>query len=63
MHPYILDIPNRLFYDNQIKSKYKVEKKTKFLCTNTPFIFVNSETREKQYGESFMNKGEADLVV
>jgi hypothetical protein len=42
---------------------YKASVQTKFLTSETPFIFVNCETLEKHYGESFMNKGEAQLVV
>jgi hypothetical protein len=42
---------------------YTAHVKSKFITSETPFIFVNSETLEKHYGESFMNKGEAQLVV
>jgi hypothetical protein len=38
---------------------YQALDESKFISSDTPYIFVNSETPEEGYGVSFTNKGEA----
>ncbi len=42
MHPYLLNIPNTLFYDGEIESGYEVGFEDRFfLDKDKPLFFVN----------------------
>ena len=55
MHPYLLTVPNVLFYDNKIVSGYKKSFDNKFINSELPFLFIDCETIEEGYGTSFSN--------
>ena len=55
MHPYLLTVPNVLFYDNKIVSGYKKSFNNKFINSELPFLFIDCETNEEGYGTSFSN--------
>jgi superfamily I DNA and/or RNA helicase len=63
MHPHLLGLPNSLYYDNQLVSKYKSRYENYFLTNNRPMLFINSESQESGYGDSKFNNGEAEKVV
>ena len=63
MHPYLLNVPNTLYYDNAIKSGYKKSYQNKFLSNDTPLLFINLESDEKRYGTSFLNELEAETAI
>jgi superfamily I DNA and/or RNA helicase len=62
MHPDLLRIPNKLFYNDKIESCYKLDSRTIFM-TKCPFLFINSEEYEDKISNSFYNPGEVNIVV
>lgn len=63
MHPYLLNIPNTMFYDNKIKSQYQQSYTTSFLNKKMPFLFIDCNSNETRYGTSYMNEVEAEIIV
>ena len=63
MHDFLLRVPNVLFYDNMIQSKYKnTDLSCIFLHRDKPMLFINHEFAEENYGNSYFNKKEALMV-
>jgi superfamily I DNA and/or RNA helicase len=60
MHPYLLQIPNALFYNNEIENGVKDNKF--FLDMDKPLFFINVKGHEALYGTSFINNEEAEAV-
>lgn len=63
MHPFLLEIPNHLFYGGEIEDEYKKSLSNKFISEDYPFLFINTNTQEKSYGTSHTNKGEAQIIL
>ena len=63
MHPFLLNVPNVLFYNQMIVSGYKKLHDNKFLHKDYPMLFIDCETEEQRYGSSFTNEEEAKMVV
>ncbi|KAL0217554.1 hypothetical protein RCL1_008135 [Eukaryota sp. TZLM3-RCL] len=67
MHQDILQFPNQVFYDNQLKNAYKQPKNHKIIFGSMrrykPFMVITSSGLEEKVGLSFLNRGEADAVV
>jgi superfamily I DNA and/or RNA helicase len=59
MHPFLLNVPNVLFYDQMIGSGYKIQYETRFLHKEYPMLFIDCETEEQRYGSSYTNEEEA----
>lgn len=62
MHPYLLKVPNVLFYGNEIESGYKKTYETRFIHDDLPFLFINIESKEIRYGTSYINDREAEII-
>ena len=63
MHPYLLKIPNKMFYNGKINAQYKPTTENRFLNPNTPFMFINCDSKEMKYGTSYCNKAEVKIIV
>ena len=60
MHETLMQVPNMLFYQNQIKCGYVGDKQKVFLYSRCPFLFVDIRNgQEKLKGTSFVNFEEA----
>ena len=58
-----MQVPNMLFYDNQIKCGYKEDIGKVFLYSFTPFLFVDVKNgQETMKGTSFFNQLEAQVI-
>lgn len=56
-------MPNLLFYDNQIESKYKRPKNFKpIIHEEKPLLFIDCYTKETLVGTSYQNEEEAEIV-
>ncbi len=55
MHPFLLQVPNALYYDGMIESGYKISYENKFISREYPLLFINCETKEQRYGTSYTN--------
>lgn len=69
MHEAILQIPNHLFYNNQILSElpdgqksYKWRESNKFIDRNMPILIVNVKGKQTNQGTSLYNIKEAEVV-
>jgi superfamily I DNA and/or RNA helicase len=62
MHPYLLEVPNKMFYEGKIVSNYKQSIMNKFIDTDLPLLFINVDHPEQGYGTSFINKGEVNVI-
>ncbi len=63
MHPYLLQVPNVLYYDNKITTGYRIQVENKFIHRDYPMLFINCETDEQGYGTSYMNTDEAEIAL
>ena len=63
MHPFILKIPNALYYDDMIESAYKIIFENKFISREYPCLFINCESEEQRNGISYSNEEEAKIVL
>lgn len=64
MHPRLLEISNSEFYNGKIQNGYKILPKNAFLNPDeAPMLFINHETNEKDFGNSFCNAGETNIVA
>jgi superfamily I DNA and/or RNA helicase len=63
MHPFLLKVPNALYYDDKIESGYRIQFENKFISREYPMLFINCETEEQRYGTSYTNQDEARIVV
>ena len=63
-HPSLLQVPNKLFYDDMIRSGYQFHDEKRFLFSHNPFLFIDvPRGREQNKGTSFCNFQEVDEVV
>ncbi len=63
MHPYLLKIPNTLFYNDEIVNGFKtITNEYFFLDDKKPLFLINVEGKEIFYGTSFANNEEAEAV-
>ena len=60
MHPYLMNVPNRLFYKD-IKNDPS-QKFSFFIHKNKPLLFVNVEGYEDCIKPSFENQEEAEVI-
>ena len=60
----LLDFSNCLFYGGLIKSGYKAVPKNFFLrSSGPPMLFINSKNKENEFGNSYCNTGDANIVA
>ena len=63
MHEALMQVPNMLFYNNQIKSGYTPSAGRKFMNSDAPFLFIDvSHGREQLKGTSFCNMAEVEVI-
>lgn len=56
MHETLMQVPNMLFYNNQIKCGYVGDPEKQFLFSDKPFLFVDViDGKEQLKGTSFVN--------
>jgi hypothetical protein len=55
MHPEILKISNKLFYENKINSGYVRKDMNFFIDKKKPLIIVNVNGKEESRGTSYQN--------
>ena len=58
MHPDIVKFPNKMYYDNKLKTDYKQIKDNLI----KPFEIINIDGEEERVGTSYLNKIEAEKV-
>jgi len=63
MHEALVEIPNTLFYQNQIQTAYKYSVSNFFISRHSPLLFVNLKGPEKAAGTSRYNAREAAAVA
>lgn len=62
MHPYLLKVPNCLFYKNAIENGYKPDSKFRYFSKDKPLLFINCTNYETNYGTSYTNKQECKIA-
>lgn len=63
MHKSLMDVPNLLFYQNQIKCGYRGNEDKRFMYSDSPFLFIDvPDGQEVLKGTSFYNEKERDMV-
>jgi superfamily I DNA and/or RNA helicase len=55
MHKEILSVPNKLFYDNRMKSSYIAPKRGNLSKLRRAVCFVDINSKESKVGTSFIN--------
>ena len=64
MHETLMQVPNMLFYENQIQCGYVGDIQKVFLYSQKPFLFIDvANGQEKVKGTSFVNFEEVQTVV
>lgn len=64
MHETLMQVPNRLFYDNLIKCGYVGDEQKILLFSDKPFLFVDvKDGQEKIKGTSFCNYAEVEATI
>ena len=58
MHPYLLQVPNKMYYGGKINNAYDLGMGHVFIDKEKPLLFVNMQSPEVRYGTSYYNKGE-----
>eukprot|EP00347_Sterkiella_histriomuscorum_P020669 403336923 len=59
MHPFLLQLPNRMFYNNKIENEFIFSYQNFFIHKDRPLLFVDVDDEETRYGSSFYNEGQA----
>jgi len=62
MHPCVLNLPNSLFYENKITSKYVLKETNFFIDKEKPLLIINVNGIEQKQGTSYYNQDEVDVV-
>lgn len=58
-----MDVPNELFYNNQILSGYKPNNEKHFMYSDSPFLFIDvPDGDEKLKGTSYYNEQEVQVI-
>eukprot|EP00347_Sterkiella_histriomuscorum_P011740 403371285 len=59
MHPFLLQLSNRMFYNNKIENEFSFSFQNFFIHKDRPLLFIDVNDEETRYGSSFYNEGQA----
>ncbi|CDW78563.1 phage head-tail family protein [Stylonychia lemnae] len=62
MHPFLLTLPNQMFYNNKIENGYIQQYKNQFIDKEKPMLFIHIDSTESKFGTSYFNMEEAQAV-
>ncbi|CDW90128.1 phage head-tail family protein [Stylonychia lemnae] len=62
MHPFLLTLPNQMFYQNKIQNGYIQQLRNFFIDRDKPLLFIHIDSNQSKFGTSYFNMDEAQAV-